>query len=87
MIEHERNKITYLDTSGLECPQPLLQLKLLINTLKDGQIVEILTTDPHADLDFTIWCERYNHSILKKEIHNNNQGTIFQIKKSKSENG
>lgn len=58
-----QSHITQIDATGLLCPQPLLLLKQAAKTLPDGASVHIVVTDPHAELDFEIWCERFGHRL------------------------
>ncbi len=52
-----------IDARGLSCPQPLLHLKKALDGLHPGAVVEIAVTDPHAELDFTVWCDRFGHRL------------------------
>ncbi len=40
-----------LDTSGTECPIPVLKARKLAQTINDGDIVKIIATDPLAEAD------------------------------------
>lgn len=53
-----------LDTSGLQCPLPLLRLKKALQTLSGGQTVRVLATDPAARLDFGVFLEQAGHALL-----------------------
>jgi tRNA 2-thiouridine synthesizing protein A len=61
--------ITHIDATGLLCPQPLLLLKQAVKGLAAGSVVHIVVTDPHAELDFEIWCERFGHQLSCIEQH------------------
>ena len=52
-----------VDATGLLCPQPLLQLKTALQDKAAGEQLCIAVTDPHAELDFKVWCERFNHTL------------------------
>jgi tRNA 2-thiouridine synthesizing protein A len=54
-----------LDTKGLNCPLPILKTKVLLNKLQPGQIVYVLSTDPHSVIDFEAYCARTKHELLK----------------------
>ena len=55
-----------LDTSGLMCPLPLLRLKKALVTMKEGQIVRVLATDPASVLDFGVFLEQAGHELLER---------------------
>ena len=64
----ENNEIE-LDTCGTECPIPVLRARKLSQTLKHGNIVKVIATDPLAEADFKHYCEQSNYQYLgcKKE--------------------
>ena len=41
-----------LDTSGLNCPLPIIKAKKEINTMEVGQVLHVISTDPGAVMDF-----------------------------------
>ena len=59
----ENNEIE-LDTSGSECPIPVLKARKLSQTLKHGDIVKVLATDPLAEIDFQHYCEQSKFEYL-----------------------
>ena len=72
----------HVDATGLLCPQPLALLKQALDSLQSGESVTISVTDPHAELDFEIWCERMSHGLEK----NMNQADVmvFTVTKGKA---
>jgi len=69
----------HIDATGLLCPQPLALLKKAIDSLQSGEKVTISVTDPHAELDFEIWCERMGHG-LKKTNEKNGEISFLVVK-------
>lgn len=53
-----------LDATGLECPLPILKTKVELNRMQPGEILQVLTTDPLAPLDFRAFCDRTGHELL-----------------------
>ncbi len=53
-----------LNAQGLVCPIPLLKAKKEIETLENGQVLEIIGTDEGSRVDLPGWCERVGHSYL-----------------------
>ena len=47
-----------LDTSGLNCPLPIIKAKKEINTMDSGQVLYVISTDPGA-------VKTLNHSQIK----------------------
>ncbi|WP_028321838.1 sulfurtransferase TusA family protein [Desulfatiglans anilini] len=53
-----------LDCRGLSCPMPILKTKKLIGTMKSGQILEILGTDPGTRNDLPAFSKRSGNEYL-----------------------
>ena len=53
-----------LDTKGLNCPLPILRTKKALAKLESGQVVAVLTTDPHAVRDFQAFCKQTGNTLL-----------------------
>lgn len=59
-----------LDCIGLYCPQPLFQTRENIDSIEQGEILEVLADDPAAEEDLKRFAKRTGHEILffeKKE--------------------
>ena len=54
----------FLDARGLSCPLPLLKAKKIMNSLKSGEILEVLATDPAALSDFKAFSLQTGHPLL-----------------------
>ena len=70
MKDAVKNNEVELDTSGTECPIPVLKARKLCQKLSKGEIVKIIATDPLAEADFHHYCEQSNYElidIIKKE--------------------
>lgn len=61
--EVEKNEIE-LDTSGTECPIPVLKARKLSQSLTEGNIVKVIATDPLAEEDFKHYCEQSGYEYL-----------------------
>ena len=60
----ENNEIE-LDTSGTECPIPVLKARKLTRTLSKGSIIKVIATDPLAEADFRHYCEQSKYQFLE----------------------
>jgi TusA-related sulfurtransferase len=49
---------------GLYCPQPLFQTKQAIESIKPGEILEILADDPGAEKDISAFARRRGHTLI-----------------------
>tara|TARA_B110000014_G_C20014925_1_gene526308 strand:- start:701 stop:940 length:240 start_codon:yes stop_codon:yes gene_type:complete len=59
----ENNEIE-LDTSGTECPIPVLKARKLSQEVPKGTIIKIIATDPLAEADFRHYCEQSKYKFL-----------------------
>lgn len=64
MKDSVENEEIVLDTSGTECPIPVLKARSLVSKLKNGNIVRVIATDPLAEADFRHYCEHSNYKFL-----------------------
>ena len=64
MKDAVENKEIVLDTSGTECPIPVLKARKLSHSLNNGDIVKVIATDPLAEADFMHYCEQSNYEFL-----------------------
>ncbi|WP_290145004.1 sulfurtransferase TusA family protein, partial [Turicimonas muris] len=40
-----------IDTKGTKCPMPMLKTKKALAKMLSGEVLRILATDPHAEID------------------------------------
>ncbi|MFX1368028.1 MAG: sulfurtransferase TusA family protein [Promethearchaeota archaeon] len=53
-----------LDCLGLYCPQPLFQTREAIDSIKAGEVLEVLADDPAAEEDIKRFCKRTGHELV-----------------------
>jgi len=56
-----------LDATGLACPMPVVQTKSELEEMTDGEVLEILATDPGAEEDIPALASRTNNEFLGVE--------------------
>ena len=69
-----------LDTSGLNCPLPIIKAKKEINGMDAGQILHIISTDPGAVKDFESFAKQTGNELLNSEEKENK--FYFLLKKN-----
>jgi tRNA 2-thiouridine synthesizing protein A len=67
-----------LDTSGTECPIPVLKARKLAQELKKEIIIKVVATDPLATADFEHYCKQSGYEFL--ESYNENEKIIIRYK-------
>lgn len=53
-----------LDTSGLECPLPILKLKQALRGLDSGQRLRLIATDPGSQSDVVAFAAQTGHRLI-----------------------
>ena len=53
-----------IDCTGLYCPVPIYQASKKIESMKAGQILEIIADDPSAEPDFKAWTRTTGNELL-----------------------
>ncbi|KAB2932076.1 MAG: sulfurtransferase TusA family protein [Candidatus Contendobacter sp.] len=54
-----------LDASGLNCPLPILKAKKALASLRGGQVLRIVATDPESVRDFKVFSQQMGHTLLE----------------------
>ncbi len=68
-----------LDTSGLNCPLPVLKTKKALEDMQSGEILEVIATDPGAKADIPAFCQRTGNELVK--MMEEGEKIIFYIRK------
>ena len=56
-----------LDVLDKSCPYPLIQTKSRMDTLRPGEILEIITSDPMAPQNISKWSKESGNNVLRIE--------------------
>ena len=76
-----KNNEVILDTSGTECPIPVLKARKLASELIKDIVVKIIATDPLAEADFEHYCEQSKFEYLGCKKENNKFIIRYKFKK------
>jgi len=69
-----------LDTSGMNCPMPVLKTKKALDGIDSGKILEVVSTDPGSKSDIPALLSRLGHQLL--DTKESGSSISFFIKKS-----
>ena len=61
------DEITLVDASGLKCPLPVLKARKALQSLRDGDKLRVISTDPASPLDFMHFSNSKGHSLISVE--------------------
>ncbi|MBI4823861.1 MAG: sulfurtransferase TusA family protein [Nitrospirae bacterium] len=68
-----------LDTSGLNCPMPILKVKKALDTVSAGQVLEVISTDPGTKADIPALLRKLGHELIGSKEEG--KSFYFYIKK------
>jgi tRNA 2-thiouridine synthesizing protein A len=71
---------TTLDARGMLCPLPVLRARKVLRTLKSGDVLTLLATDPGAVRDVDALCEATGHVLL--DLSEDGGELSFRIRKT-----
>jgi tRNA 2-thiouridine synthesizing protein A len=74
-MRNEKFKIkSSIDATGLFCPIPIVKLRIELENLEKGDIVELIADDPGIEEDLPNWCKETGHIL----IHLEKEGEIYK---------
>jgi tRNA 2-thiouridine synthesizing protein A len=59
--------VSELDCRGLYCPLPVLRTERALAGLAVGETLRVVATDPVAELDMAVLCQRAGHHLVRLE--------------------
>lgn len=69
-----------LDLKGLKCPLPVLRLRrYLRDHAKIGEQIEVMTTDPMAQIDIPHYCNEFDQKLISSNAVDDSH--IFIVEK------
>lgn len=60
-----------LDTSGLNCPLPILKAKKALAEMSSGQILRVTATDPGSMRDFATFAKQTGNDLIDQITQGN----------------
>jgi TusA-related sulfurtransferase len=68
-----------IDTSGLNCPLPILKAKKALNEMATGQLLKVIATDPGSWRDFEAFARQTGNELVLQE--KTEMGLVFGLKR------
>lgn len=56
-----------IDARGLLCPLPVLKARKRLSTMRNGEVLRLVATDPAAVIDVPHYCRESGHEFLGSE--------------------
>lgn len=76
----DTGEVIKLNACGLSCPGPIMQVSEKMKAINDGDILEVMSTDPGFVNDIGAWCKNTGNTLIKTE--NVDKKFVAIIKKS-----
>ncbi|MEN9888666.1 MAG: Sulfurtransferase TusA [Pseudomonadota bacterium] len=67
-----------IDTSGLNCPLPILKAKKALTDLQSGQTLKVIATDPGSWRDFEAFAKQTGNTLVSQEKTESNFVYVLQ---------
>jgi TusA-related sulfurtransferase len=67
-----------IDTSGLNCPLPILKAKKALTELQSGQTLKVISTDPGSWRDFEAFAKQTGNALVSQEKTETNFVYVLQ---------
>lgn len=83
-IPVSQNVTKELNLTGLQCPGPLLQVKVAMDSMKNGDVLKLKASDPGFFNDIQAWSNSTGNEVI--EISKNRGIIDATLKKGKKEN-
>ena len=69
-----------LDVRGLNCPQPVLRMRVRLKEMESGKVLQIVATDPGSIRDIKTYCNHTDDTLISSSETDGEY--VFLIKKS-----
>ena len=56
-----------LDVTGLFCPEPVMLLHNMIRDIAEGELLQVLATDPATQRDIPKFCTFLGHELVSQD--------------------
>ncbi len=73
--EKEGKRTIKVDACGISCPGPIMKLKKGVESLADGEQLEVIATDPGFPRDAEAWC----HTTGNRVVSSTSQGGKYYV--------
>ncbi|HFC05557.1 MAG TPA: sulfurtransferase TusA family protein [Rhizobiales bacterium] len=80
MTQAQYSPARELDTSGLNCPLPILKTKKELKAMETGSILKMVSSDAGSLKDIEAFCSQTGHGLLSSE--QDGSSYIFHIRKN-----
>ncbi len=71
--------ITELDARNLMCPLPVIRAQDKIKTMRSGQLLNVVCSDPGALNDIPAWCRINGHRVVSSQHDDSTISVLVEV--------
>ena len=84
---NHKSKVIKIDVCGLQCPGPIMKIKQTIDSMSDGEQIEVVTTDASFSRDAEAWCNTTGNILISNnELRAGYQTIVIEKSSTKPSN-
>jgi NADPH-dependent 2,4-dienoyl-CoA reductase/sulfur reductase-like enzyme/peroxiredoxin family protein/rhodanese-related sulfurtransferase/TusA-related sulfurtransferase len=72
-----------VDACGMQCPGPIMKIKAAVDSVREGELVEVRATDQGFAADIPAWCGRTGNTLVS--LINDRDAFVAVVKKGASD--
>ena len=75
--------IKQLDATNLLCPMPVIKTQQAIEGMNEGDVLEVICTDPGVRYDIPAWVRIHGHEVIETNMEQdleNGEQIYFKVK-------
>ncbi|MGL4740693.1 MAG: CoA-disulfide reductase [Sarcina sp.] len=80
--EQNFNNVIRVDACGLQCPGPIRKVFEEIEKIDNGEVLEVLASDPGFKKDIKAWCESTGNELLSSEFSKEEKAFKVKLRKN-----
>ena len=80
---YKQTKTIKIDACGLQCPGPIMKIKQAIDTVNDGERVEMIATDAGFSRDVQAWCNTTGNMLISSAEEKGKYTVVIEKKSFK----
>ena len=69
-----------LDVTNTLCPIPAIRTARVLSEMNSGQVLEVLATDPMAEVDLAVVCQRGGHELVATNHHDETIHVLIRVR-------
>ncbi len=69
MTEADSTRVEEFDLTGLICPLPVLKIRKKLMSMKPGEVLPVIASDPATQIDIPHFCAEAGHDLIDRSAN------------------